>query len=96
MRPIFDSWLALFDDMQANHTVNIKVGGTDHEVFDNVGLPGFQFIQDRNPFGIWTHHSNMDVYDYLRKEDLQQSSIILAFFAYQTAMRDRLLPRKKR
>jgi Zn-dependent M28 family amino/carboxypeptidase len=73
-------------------------GGTDHQSFDAVGLPGFQFIQDPieymdgSFFG--THHTDMDTYDRLQREDLMQAAVVIATFAYNAASRDELLPRK--
>jgi Zn-dependent M28 family amino/carboxypeptidase len=76
-------------------TITIRnTGGTDHQSFDAVGLPGFQFIQDAVEYGSRTHHSNMDVYDRIQRGDLMQSAIIMASFVYHTAMRDQMLPRK--
>jgi hypothetical protein len=41
-----------------------------------------------------THHTNMDTYDRLQREDLMQAAVVIATFAYDAAMRDELLPRK--
>ena len=46
MRPIFEAWLAPFRDLGVTTISNRNTGGTDHLAFDEVGLPGFQFIQD--------------------------------------------------
>ena len=59
-----------------------------------VGIPGFQFIQDPLEYETRTHHSNMDNYDHLSIEDLQQAAAVVAAFAYNTAMRADMLPRK--
>jgi len=69
-------------------------GGTDHEAFDAVGVPGFQFIQDPLDYGSRTHHSNMDTYERLQPEDLAQAAAVEAIFVYNAAMRDQMLPRK--
>jgi Zn-dependent M28 family amino/carboxypeptidase len=71
-----------------------SIRGTDHVPFDEVGLPGFQFIQDRLEYNSRTHHSNMDVFDRVQSEDLRQMAVVTAIFAYRTAMRDESLPRK--
>jgi hypothetical protein len=71
-----------------------SVAATDHQAFDELGLPGFQFIQDRLEYASRTHHSNMDVFDRLQKNDLMQIATVVAVFAYNAAMRDDLLPRK--
>jgi Zn-dependent M28 family amino/carboxypeptidase len=68
--------------------------GTDHQSFDAVGLPGFQFIQDPVEYDSRTHHSSMDVYDRIQAADMMQNAVIVAAFAYHAANRDQLLPRK--
>lgn len=93
-RPIFKSWLAPFKDLGANTVTINNTGGTDHQSFDGVGLPGFQFIQDPIEYDTRTHHSNMDVYDHLIEDDLKQMATIVASFVYHTAQRDAKLPRK--
>jgi carboxypeptidase Q len=94
VRPIFRAWLAPFAEMGAATLTLNNTGGTDHLSFDAVGLPGFQFIQDPLEYDTRTHHSNMDVYDRLQAEDVQQAAIIMASFVYHAAMRDEKLPRK--
>jgi hypothetical protein len=94
LRPIFTAWLAPFADMGASAVTIRNTGGTDHIPFDSVGLPGFQFIQDPIEYNTRTHHSTMDVYDRIQRADIIQSAIIMASFAYHTAMREEKLPRK--
>ena len=94
VRPIFATWMAPFEDLGAS-TLTIKnTGSTDHIAFDEVGIPGFQFIQDPLDYGTRTHHTNMDSYDRASANDLMQASAVIATFVYQTAMRDEKLPRK--
>jgi carboxypeptidase Q len=95
VKDIFKQWLAPFNDMGAKTVTISNTGGTDHQSFDAVGLPGFQFIQDPIEYDTRTHHTNMDSYDHLIAEDLQQISIIVASFVYDAAMRDEKLPRKE-
>lgn len=92
--PIFEEWLKPFNDLGATTVTLGNTEGTDHESFDNVGLPGFQFIQDELEYDTRTHHSNMDVYDHTSRADLVQSATIMAAFVYNAAMRDEKLPRK--
>jgi hypothetical protein len=93
-RPIFEAWLAPFKDMGVS-TISIRdTGGTDHQSYDQVGLPGFQFIQDPLEYSTRTHHSNMDVYDHAQPGDLMQASAVLASVIYHAAMRDQMMPRK--
>lgn len=92
--PIFDAWMGPFKDLGMNTLTMRNTGGTDHQSFDAVGIPGFQFIQDPLDYETRTHHSNMDVYDRLQADDLKQAAVIVASFAYEAAMRDQILPRK--
>jgi len=92
--PIFEAWLRPFADLGAHTLSNRNTGGTDHLSFDGVGLPGFQFIQDEADYETRSHHTNMDVYDRLQRDDMMQAAVIMASFAYHAAMRDAMFPRK--
>ena len=92
--PIFEEWLKPVHDLGATTVTLRNTGGTDHLSFDAVGLPGFQFIQDDLEYDTLTHHSNMDVYDHLSREDLMQAATVMAWFVYIAAMREEKLPRK--
>jgi hypothetical protein len=92
--PLFEAWLRPFADLGATTVTMRNTGGTDHQSFDAVGLPGFQFIQDEADYNTRTHHTNMDLLDRAQKDDLMQAAVVLASFVYDTAMRDELLPRK--
>lgn len=97
-KPVFESWMPSVADLGATRVSMRNTGGTDHQSFDAVGLPGFQFIQDpieySNGSFFGTHHTDMDVYDRLQREDLMQAAVVIATFAYTAANRDELLPRK--
>jgi hypothetical protein len=94
VRPIFEAWLAPLADLGATTVTLESTRGTDHVPFDAVGLPAFQFVQDGLDYMSRTHHTQLDVYDYLRREDLVQASVVLATFLYHAAMRPERLPRK--
>jgi hypothetical protein len=94
VRPIFEAWVAPLHDLGADALMIRATGSTDHTNFDNAGVPGFQFIQDPLEYASRTHHSNMDVYDRLQVNDLEQASAVLAWFVYNTATRPEMLPRK--
>jgi hypothetical protein len=94
VRPLFRQWLAPFKDMGASVLTPANTGGTDHQSFDAIGLPGFQFIQDEIEYDTRTHHSNQDSFDRIQADDMKQAAIIIAAFAYNTAMMDEKLPRK--
>jgi carboxypeptidase Q len=92
--PIFAQWMAPLKDLDVTTITMRNTGGTDHEAFDSVDVPGFQFIQDDLDYDSRTHHSNMDVYERLQPNDLAQAAVVEAIFVYNTAMRDQMLPRK--
>jgi carboxypeptidase Q len=92
--PIFSAWMQPFGDLGMTTITDRNTGGTDHESFDAVGIPGFQFIQDPVEYMTRTHHSNMDVYDRVQRDDMMQAAVILAAYVYDAAMRDNMLPRK--
>jgi len=93
-RPIFEKWMEPFKPDGMTTLSARSTGGTDHVSFDEVGLPGFQFIQDPIEYETRTHHTNMDVYERIQEADLKQMAVIVASFAYMTANADELLPRK--
>jgi hypothetical protein len=94
VRPIFEKWMEPFKGMGMT-TLSVRgTGGTDHVSFDEVGLPGFQFIQDPLEYETRTHHTNMDVYERLQEADLKQLAVIAASFVYMTANADQQIPRK--
>jgi len=94
MRPLFADWLAPFRDLGVSTITIRNTGGTDHQSFDAVGLPGFQFIQDPLDYSTITHHSSMDVYDHAVAGDLMQCSAVIASVVYDAATRKDMLPRK--
>ncbi|HET9304508.1 MAG TPA: M20/M25/M40 family metallo-hydrolase [Candidatus Sulfotelmatobacter sp.] len=91
---IFAQWMKPLEDLGVSTLTMRNTGGTDHEAFDSVGIPGFQFVQDMLDYGSRTHHSNMDTYERLQPDDLAQAATVEAIFVYNAAMRDQMLPRK--
>src|SRR5208337_1874080 len=92
--PIFAQWIEPLKDLGVTTLTLRNTGGTDHENFDAVGIPGFQFIQDPMDYDARTHHSNMDTYERLQPADLKQIAVVEAIFVYNAAMRDKRIPRK--
>jgi hypothetical protein len=92
--PIFRAWLAPFADLGATQVTLRNEKDTDHEPFDDVGIPAFEVIQDDVEYSTRTWHSTLDVYDRLKRDDLVQASVVLAGILYDAAMRDEMLPRK--
>lgn len=93
--PIFQAWLEPFHDVGATTVATRNTGSTDHISFDAVGLPGFQFIQDRLDYFTNVHHSHLDTRDHIEPEDLKQAAAIVASFAWHAATREEKMPRKR-
>jgi len=92
--PIFREWMEPFRSLGMTTLTIRNTGGTDHQSFDAVGLPGFQFIQDEVEYDTMTHHTNLDYYERLQPGDIRKMATIAAGFAYLAANRDEKLPRK--
>jgi carboxypeptidase Q len=90
IRSIFAEWMKPLHNLGMSHIIP-RVSNGEARAFIELGLPGFDFLQDR--LDRRTYHSNMDVYDHLLPEDLIQSSVVMATFVYHAAMRDEKLPR---
>jgi hypothetical protein len=92
--PIFKEWIDPLRDLGVS-AVSLADVGADDQSFDEVGLPGFQFIRDyMEGRDSRTPHTNMDVLDHVLPDDLRQSAAVAAWFVYTLAMRDQPLPRK--
>lgn len=94
LRSLFAMWLQPFREWGVGTISYNNTGGTDHQSFDGVGLPGFQFIQDPMEYSTLTHHSNMDLWERFVPQDMQRNAVILATFAYLSANADQKLERK--
>jgi carboxypeptidase Q len=94
VRPIFEAWMAPFKSLGMTTLADRNIGGTDHISFDNIGLPGFQFIQDPILYDAVTRKSTQDTADKLLKEDLEKNAAIVASWVYLAANRAEMLPRK--
>ena len=90
---LLSEWLAPFKPMGAAAVVSSRTHGTDHEKFQAVGLPGYQFIQDPLDYDSRVHHSTLDTVDHMRGEDMRQMSVILAGVLWQAANGEKELPR---
>jgi carboxypeptidase Q len=93
---IFDAWLAPLRDIGVRRNVIEGIGATDHVPFDQVGIPAFTVIKDFRNYDVRTRHTNADLADAVRIEDLRQAAVFMAVMTWQAAMRDQPIPRQKR
>jgi Iap family predicted aminopeptidase len=90
----FEQWGQALKDLGWRNVSPRSVSATDHGSFEEAGIPGFQFIQERLEYNSRTHHSNMDTFDHVQVEDLKQQGAVAAVFAWYAANVSEKLPRK--
>jgi hypothetical protein len=91
-RSMLTAWMEPFRDLGMTMVSNQSLGSTDHVSFDEVGLPGFQYLQDRTPGT--AGHTNLDYLEGIQPEDLMKNATIMASYIYHAAMADERVPRK--
>jgi hypothetical protein len=93
IKPVFDAWLAPLRDLGVRRNVIDKIGSTDHLAFTALNLPAFNTVKDYADYDVRTHHTNTDFFERVREQDLKQSAIVMAVFAWHAAVRTQPLPR---
>src|SRR5262249_54954487 len=92
--PIFEEWIKPMRDLDVTTLTPQSVRGSDYLSFDDVGIPAFQFMQDRLEYNWRTPPSNWDTVDRVQRDDLVKAAVVVATSSYNTAMRGEKLPRK--
>lgn len=95
VRPVFEAYLKPYAHLGVNHLTVENTNFTDHDVFNHYNIPAFQIIQDPLNYNSVTHHTNMDVLEYVPEKDLMINATVLAGLVYQIAQRPNKMPRKK-
>jgi hypothetical protein len=93
VQPLFDAWLEPLKDLGMRRNVLPGIGATDHLSFRAAGIPGFNAIQEYAGYDVRIHHTNMDTPERVREQDLKQSAVVLAWFAWQAANTSETIPR---
>jgi carboxypeptidase Q len=92
-KTLFDGWLAPLKDLGVRKNVIAGIGNTDQLSFRAVGVPGFNPIQEYKDYDVRMHHTNVDMYERVREQDLKQNAIVMAWFAWQAATTSERIPR---
>ncbi len=92
-REIVDKVLTPLRALKLLEPSMLRLFGTDHASFNDVGVPGFWAIQDGAEYSK-THHSQSDTFDKAWKDDLNEGAQVLAAWAYNTAQLPEMLPRR--
>lgn len=95
VRPIFAEMLAPYSYLDVNNLTIENTNYTDHDVFDYYKIPGFQIIQDELNYNTVTHHTNLDVLEYVPERDMKINATVIAALVYQIAQMDERLPREE-
>ncbi|MDO8680219.1 MAG: M20/M25/M40 family metallo-hydrolase [Acidobacteriota bacterium] len=90
----FEQWGVALKDLGWKNVSPRSVTQTDHASFEEAGIPGFQFVQERLEYNSRTHHSNMDTFDHVQRDEVIQQGAVAAVFAWYAANTPEKLPRK--
>ncbi|HEV3078471.1 MAG TPA: M20/M25/M40 family metallo-hydrolase [Gemmataceae bacterium] len=94
VKPILESELVSLKELGLQD-INLRgMGGSDHQSFENAGVPGFAVQQDMSEYN-FTHHSQSDTLDKVHVDDLVEGVQVMAVAAVRVANLPKLLPRDK-
>jgi hypothetical protein len=94
VKPILEGELASLKDLGLKD-INLRgMRGSDHDSFEQAGVPGFAVQQDMSEYR-FTHHSQSDTLDKAHEADLVQGAQVMAVTALRVANLPNLLPREK-
>ena len=95
VKPILEAELPSLKQLGAfNIDALASMGGSDHQSFDDVGVPGFCFQQDMSKYFL-THHSTSDTFDAAEEPNLIQGAQDMALIGMRVANLPTLLPRDR-
>jgi carboxypeptidase Q len=94
-RAIFDTWLESLKDLGVTRNISEGIGSTDHVPFNEAGMPGFNVIKEFDAYDVRTRHTNADFSERVSEDELKQSAVVLATFAWHAAQRNEKIPRAK-
>jgi hypothetical protein len=94
LKPILETQLASIKELGISEIFARGMSGSDHQAFENVGVPGLMLSQDMTEYR-FTHHTQTDTLDKANAANLIQGAQIMAVAAVRIANMDELLPREK-
>jgi hypothetical protein len=92
LRPVFVQFLE-WGMAGVVTTSSRNVAGTDSTSFNNAGLPGIGLQQDPIEYNSLTHHTNLDTYERIIPQDVQEAAVVVAAGVLHVANRDEMVPR---
>ncbi len=92
-RAIMAEWLKPMANLGAIMPAPGHIGATDHLSFLDVGVPGFQAVQEYINYDVRTHHTNADTAERIDPNALKQAATVMAAVLYQASMREGTFPK---
>jgi hypothetical protein len=92
-RAIMTEWLKPVANLGAIMPAPGHIGATDHLSFLDVGVPGFQAVQEYVNYDVRTHHTNADFAERIEPAALKQAATVMAVVLYQASMREGTFPK---
>ena len=92
-RAIMTEWLKPVANLGAIMPAPGHIGATDHLSFLDVGIPGFQAVQEYANYDVRTHHTNVDTAERVDPNALKQAATVMAVILYQASMREGTFPK---
>lgn len=93
-KPVFKDVFSSISDLTDGVLTIENTLSTDHETFDFYNIPAFQFIQDPLEYHSVTHHTQLDVFEYVPEQDVIKNAVILAWTIYSLSEKEEKVPRK--
>jgi hypothetical protein len=93
-KPVFKEVFSSIPDITDGVLTIENTLSTDHETFDFYNIPAFQFIQDPLEYDTVTHHTQLDVLEYVPEQDVIKNAVILAWTIYSLSENEEKVPRK--
>src|SRR5262245_16756845 len=95
LKPVFEKELESLKEVGLKDISVRSMGGTDHQSFERVGVPGFACQQDMTDYRL-THHTQTDTLDKANEANLVQGAQVMAVAAMRVDNLPTMLPREKK
>jgi hypothetical protein len=92
-RTVLASWIMPLQDLGVIGISGDHDGGSDHIVFEKLGIPTVPSKQDPLDYDAVAHHTNMDVADRVQPEDMEQAVAVMAWMLFRASNAPEMMPR---
>lgn len=88
-----EGWIAPLADSGVQQVFDEPDWPADQWVFQSLGLPAIDFVQDPLDYDTRIHHTSLDTPDHLNAADLEQASVTLAYLVAKLGDDGAMAPR---